>query len=192
MELDPFQMFGAWFEEARLTCQRDHTAMTLATATKDGIPSARVVLLKAFDSRGFSFYTNFDSRKGSELQGNPRAALVFWWSELRRQVRIEGTVERVDSEEADLYFASRPRGSQVGAWASPQSREIPSREMLEQEVAVLTEKFEGQEVPRPGFWGGFRVVPHTLEFWQDRPDRLHDRDVFQRHGSEWRRARLAP
>ena len=165
--------------------------MTLATAAASGAPSARVVLLKGVD-HGFCFYTNRDSRKGRELDENPRAALVFWWPELERQVRVEGAVERVDDATADAYFASRPRGSKLGAWASPQSRPIPDRETLAALLKEIELENPEDEVPRPGFWGGFRVVPEAVEFWQGRASRLHDRHVYRRDADGWRTERLAP
>src|SRR5690242_11230436 len=163
---DPFTQFAAWFAEIQAVPALEPTAMTLATATPEGRPSARMVLLKGFDARGFVFYTNYDSRKGHELAANPWAALVFFWPELHRQVRIEGAVAPVDAAESDAYFASRPPGSQVGAWASPQSQVIPDRAALERRVEALTAQYADGPVPRPPFWGGYHVTPDLIEFWQ--------------------------
>jgi pyridoxamine 5'-phosphate oxidase len=166
--------------------------MTLATATPDGRPSARMVLLRGFDERGFCFYTNYESRKGGELAANPNAALVFWWGELERQVRIEGRVERTSRSESEAYFRSRPPGSQLSAAASPQSQVIDGRAVLEERVARLATGQKDGEVPLPGFWGGYRLVPEVVEFWQGRPNRLHDRLRYRRAGDRWRIERLAP
>jgi pyridoxamine 5'-phosphate oxidase len=187
---DPLAQFTRWFEQARAT-EADPTAMTLATATPDGHPSARMVLLKGFDGRGFVFYTNYDSRKAGEIDGTHRAALLFYWPTLERQVRIEGSVARVGDAEADAYFASRPLESRWSAHASPQSRAIDSREWLEAAVARVREQF-GDAVPRPAGWGGFRVSPDAFEFWQGRENRLHDRLAYVRDAGSWRRERLAP
>jgi len=190
---DPFTQFGAWFDEVAQADIREPNAMTLATATPDGRPSARMVLLKGVDARGFVFYTNHESRKGNELTANPRAALVFFWVQLERQVRVEGRVERVSDEESDLYFASRPEGSQLGAWASQQSAVLPDRGPLEARYEEMRARYEGHEIPRPPFWGGYRVVPEAVEFWQGRVNRLHDR-LRYRHQDDgsWVIERLSP
>ncbi len=190
---DPFALFRLWLDQAIAAALPDPNAFTLATCTSDGWPSARAVLLKGLDERGFTFFTNYDSRKGRELGGNPRAAMVFLWQAIERQVRVEGTVEVVTAAESDEYFAVRPLGSRLGAWASQQSAVIPGREFLEQQHAELTARYPAGDVPRPPHWGGYRVVPHVIEFWQGRPSRLHDRIRFTRHdGAKWARERLAP
>lgn len=190
-EAEPFAPFERWFAEAS-KAEEDAHAMTLATAAEDGIPSARVVLLHGHDGRGFVFYTNLGSRKSLELFSNPHAALCFLWKSLRRQVRIEGLVEPVAEAEADAYFAGRPRESRIGAWASDQSRTLASRGVLEDRVEEFTRRFGENDVPRPPFWSGFRLAPQRVEFWQERPFRLHDRWLFIREGEKWRRERLFP
>ncbi len=190
---DPFRQFRAWFEQAIQAQILDPTAMTLATATPDGKPSARLVLLKDLDDHGFVFYTNFESRKGHDLQDNPRAALVFHWPELERQVRIEGKVEKVPAEEADAYFRTRPRGSQLGAHASRQSEPVEDRSVLEEGMRRLEKEYADHEIPRPPHWGGYRVLPSRIEFWQGRPNRLHDRIEYMRQtDGSWQIERLSP
>ncbi len=192
---DPFIQFAAWYAEAVDADDDRAAAMTVATATADGRPSARVVLLRGFDERGFAFYTNYESRKAADLEENARAALVFYWPQLDRQVRVEGAVERIDAVESDAYFARRPRGHRIGAWASPQSWPIPDRADLESRLAAVGESFAdvGDAVPRPPFWGGYRVVPEVFEFWVNRTDRLHDRVRYTRSGDgSWSIDRLAP
>jgi len=189
---DPVVQFGRWFEQAEQAGLLEPTAMTLATATPDGRPSARMVLLRGFDQRGFCFYTNYESRKGAELAANPRAALVFWWGELERQVRIEGPVAPTSRAESEAYFHSRPPGSQLSAAASPQSRVIADRAALERRVAELATDAADGQVPLPDFWGGYRLTHQIVEFWQGRPDRLHDRLRYRRAADGWNIERLAP
>jgi pyridoxamine 5'-phosphate oxidase len=189
---DPIEQLRSWLAQAQAAYPEEFTAMTLATADRDGRPSARVVLLKGLDERGLAFYTNYDSRKGQELAENPRAALVFYWPGLDRQVRVEGAVEKTSREESAAYFLSRPLGSRVGAWASPQSRPIGEREELERRVREAGERF-GEAVPLPDNWGGYRVRPEMVELWQGRPSRLHDRLRYIRDADGgWRIERLAP
>ena len=190
-ELEPLASFRRWLDEAWKGEPNAH-AMTLATTGPDGRPSARVVLLKGLDERGFVFYTNLESRKSIELFANPYAALCFLWKSMNRQVRVEGPVERVTDDEADAYFASRPRDSQIGAWASDQSRPLDSRAELERRFEAVSHRFAEGGVPRPANWSGLRVVPHHIEFWQERPFRLHDRLLFIWEGELWRRERIFP
>jgi pyridoxamine 5'-phosphate oxidase len=189
---DPIAQFDRWFNDATLAGLPEANAMTLATVDASGAPSARIVLLKGIDKRGFVFFTNYASRKGRELAANPRAALCFFWESLERQVRIEGTVEKTTREESEEYFHSRPIGSQIGAWVSQQSETIESRKALDDRAEELLAKFVNTGVPRPDFWGGFRVVPHTIEFWQGRPSRLHDRLQYVREADGWKIRRLCP
>jgi pyridoxamine 5'-phosphate oxidase len=189
---DPIAQFRRWFDAALAADLHEPNAMTLATATPKGLPSARVVLLKGFDERGFVFYTSYEGRKSEEIEANPRCALVFYWGELERQVRVEGRVSRIPEEESDEYFGSRPRGSQLGAWASEQSRPVEGRDALEERLRNLEAEYEGRELPRPPFWGGYRVEPEVIEFWQGRENRLHDRLVYRRSGGLWMRERLQP
>lgn len=192
---DPIARFQEWFAEAQRVDRArlpEPTAFTLATVDAAGQPSARILLLKGVDARGFVFYTNYESRKARELSASGRAALCFWWPPLERQVRVEGTVARVTPEESDAYFASRPRGSQVGAWASLQSRTLAAPEELDRRVAEFEREFAGREVPRPPHWGGWRLTPARIEFWTNQPSRLHVRELYVRDGNGWRVERLYP
>jgi pyridoxamine 5'-phosphate oxidase len=190
---DPFKQFALWFADAEQADLPLHNAMTLATASREGRPSARMVLLKEVDTKGFIFYTNYKGRKSQELKENPFASLVFYWQPLSRQIRIEGAVEKVASEESDRYFASRPRGHQIEAHLSAQSQIIKDRAFLGEQFRVFTQKFAGQEIPRPANWGGFRLIPECLEFWQEGEHRLHDRLRYRRNENDhWIIDRLAP
>lgn len=193
---DPFTQFAGWFEMAKEADPEFADAMTLSTSTPDGKPSSRLVLLKNIDQQGFIFYTNFNSRKARELTANPSASLAFWWKELYRQVRVEGEVQKISTTESDEYFRSRAKGSRIGAWASRQSAVIENRAVLEKQVEKYTSKFNEEDIPRPDFWGGYRLVPHTVEFWQGRNDRLHDRLCYMRESTsskdQWIIKRLSP
>jgi pyridoxamine 5'-phosphate oxidase len=190
---NPIKQFDKWFNEALQAQATEPNAMTLATATPDGRPSARIVLLKGYDINGFAFYTNYLSRKGKELTKNPNAAIVFFWSELERQVRIEGTIEKLGKEQSEKYFHSRPVGSQIGALASPQSQEIDSREVLETKISQLEAEYADKEIPKPSYWGGYILKPRLIEFWQGRSNRLHDRIVYKKiDNKNWKKVRLAP
>jgi pyridoxamine 5'-phosphate oxidase len=193
---DPLAQFKGWYEHAVAAGLPEPEAMALATATPDGVPSVRYVLLKGIDERGVEFYTSYDSRKGRELAANPRAALAVLWKPLQRQVRqvrLDGAVELLTPEQSDAYFATRPRGSRLGAWASRQSTEIPGRDWLEARLAEAEARYPGEDIRRPPYWGGYRLVPEAIEFWEGRPDRLHDREEFTRaHGGGWRARRLSP
>jgi pyridoxamine 5'-phosphate oxidase len=191
--LDPIEQFSRWFAEARAAGVRDANAMSLATVSPDGRPSSRIVLLKEFDASGFVFYTNYQSRKGRELQANPQACALFFWVELERQVRIEGAVASVSAQESDRYFSQRPRDARLGAWASPQSEVIADRAALEGRLEQMSRRFpDPTEPPRPPNWGGYRLEPVRIEFWQGRASRLHDRLLYTRETNGWRRSRLAP
>ncbi len=189
---DPVDLFGEWFEAARRAGLLLPEAMAVATTSKDGQPSVRMMLLKAFDRRGFVFYTNYDSRKAGELAAHPRAALLFHWAALQRQVRVEGPVTKLSADESFAYFRTRPRGSRLGAWASRQSEPLPDRHSLEARFRQYERQYEGAEVPLPPFWGGYRVAPQRIEFWQGRANRLHDRLLFVREGEGWQTMRLYP
>ena len=193
LHADPLQQFGAWFAAALAADIRDVNAMSLATATPDGKPSVRIVLLKGFDERGFAFFTNYDSEKARQLEANPSAALVFYWAQLERQVRISGAVERTSREDSAAYFNSRPVGSRLGAWVSKQSEVIDARQVLDARMMEITERFENGDIPLPPHWGGYRVKPDKIEFWQGRPNRLHDRFRYSRRADgTWLIDRLAP
>ena len=189
---DPMQQFSVWFGEALKSELLDTNAMTLATASRDGGPSARIVLLKGFDDAGFVFFTNYESAKARDLDSNPRACLLLFWAALERQVRVTGRVSKTSAQESDTYFQSRPFESQIGAWASAQSRTLNGRAALEARYAELAAKYAGGPVPLPPFWGGYRVAPETIEFWQGRKSRLHDRLLYTKHDGGWARSRLAP
>jgi pyridoxamine 5'-phosphate oxidase len=190
---DPLRQFALWFEQARTVTGHEPNAMTVATASADGVPAARILLLKGFDERGFVFYSNYESDKGRDLDANPCVALLFYWPELERQVRISGDVERVSREDSERYFHSRPRGSQVGAAVSRQSAVIPDRQAIEAAAVRLEQELDGAEVPLPDSWGGYRVRPIWIEFWQGRPNRLHDRLRYHREADGgWRIERLSP
>jgi pyridoxamine 5'-phosphate oxidase len=189
---NPIRQFSEWFDQALKTDLLDVNAMSLSTVSEEGIPSSRIVLLKGIDEHGFQFYTNYNSRKGRELQQNPHAALCLYWAPLERQIRIEGKVEKLGRKQSRDYFHQRPRLSQLGAWASEQSSRIESRSALEEQFRSIKHKFEGEEVPLPDFWGGFLLSPNRIEFWQGRPGRLHDRICYEKAGTEWNVFRLSP
>lgn len=189
---DPYLLFAAWFGDAEAAATPNVNAMTLATVGAGGRPSARIILLKEVDDRGFVFFTNYDSRKGQELDATGRAALLFYWQAFERQVRVEGTVERIDAAASDAYFAARPRASRIGALASPQSQPLASRAELEDKVAAIEAELAGADPVRPPWWGGYRVVPELIEFWQGQPSRLHDRVLYTAAAGAWTRSRLAP
>jgi pyridoxamine-phosphate oxidase len=189
---EPFELFRQWLADASQSEPNDPNAFALSTVDSDGMPNVRMVLLKGYDTSGFVFYTNFESTKGREILGSMKAAMCFHWKSLRRQVRIRGTVETVSNEEADEYYASRPRGSRIGAWASKQSRPLENRFALEKAVAEYTAKYAIGDIPRPPYWSGFRIVPVSIEFWHDRPFRLHDRVIFTRAEGGWNKTRLYP
>jgi len=189
---NPFDQFKLWFDDAINAEVNEPNAMMLATSTSDGKPSARMVLLKGIDNEGLTFFTNYNSRKASQLNDNPYVAVVFFWPELERQIRIEGMVGKVSDKESDDYFNSRPEGSRIGAWTSPQSQVIPNREFLELLKTEIEKRFKGEKIPRPEQWGGFRVIPSLFEFWQGRPNRLHDRIQYSKTDNNWIIERLAP
>ncbi|HMQ68707.1 MAG TPA: pyridoxamine 5'-phosphate oxidase [Ignavibacteria bacterium] len=189
---DPFTLFQEWFDKALESDPSEANAMSLATSTKDGKPSVRTVLLKGFDKNGFLFFTNYHSRKGKELEENPYASLLFFWRSLERQIRISGKTEKVSREDSEIYFHSRPYDSQIAALCSDQSSVIPDRKYLDEKFISLKEKFNGNEIPLPAFWGGFRLIPDNMEFWQGRQNRLHDRILFTKENNNWKTARLSP
>jgi pyridoxamine 5'-phosphate oxidase len=191
--LDPLRHVRAWYRSALQAGLREPEAMALATASPDGVPSVRIVLLKGIDDRGIQFFTNYESRKGRELAANPRAAVALYWQPLQRQLRLEGSVERLTPAESDAYFGSRPRGSRLGAWASRQGRVLAGRHELEAALAAAAARYPGEDVPRPEYWGGYRLVPQAIELWEGRPNRLHDRQHFVRQpDGSWRTERLSP
>lgn len=192
LQADPFSQFKYWFEQAISAQLPEPNAMILSTVSASGAPSSRTVLLKELDSQGFVFFSNYASRKGREIAVNQQVCLLFYWAELERQVRIEGQIETISAADSDAYFASRPRGSQLGAWASSQSERLDSRETLEQTLQALEQEYADKAIPRPPHWGGYRVVPNAVEFWQGRPSRLHDRLLYQLEGQTWRVSRLSP
>jgi pyridoxamine 5'-phosphate oxidase len=193
ININPIKQFDIWFNEAIEAKLHEPNAMTLATATHDGRPSARIVLLKGYDAAGFVFYTNYLSRKGKEITKNPLGAITFFWSELERQVRIEGNIEKLTKEQSDRYFHSRPKMSQFGAVISPQSQEIPNREILETKLSQLEEEYADKDIPKPSFWGGYILKPRMIEFWQGRSSRLHDRILYKKiDNNNWKKVRLAP
>lgn len=192
LDPDPFRQFAAWYRFAKCARVYMENATAVATSSPDGRPSVRMMLMKGHDARGFTFFTNYESRKGHELDANPRASFVLHWVDLHRQVRAEGCVEKLTAAESDAYFQTRPRGSRIGAWASKQSSVISDRDLLEKKCGELEKKYEGQPVPLPPFWGGFRIVPDRIEFWQGRAYRLHDRLCYVRQGDGWRVERLSP
>ena len=192
LQADPFLQFKYWFEQAISAQLPEPNAMILSTVSVSGAPSSRTVLLKELDSQGFVFFSNYASRKGREIAVNQQVCLLFYWAELERQVRIEGQIETISAADSDAYFASRPRGSQLGAWASSQSERLDSRETLEQTLQALEQEYADKAIPRPPHWGGYRVVPNAVEFWQGRPSRLHDRLLYQLEGQTWRVSRLSP
>lgn len=194
LDADPIVQWHAWYDQAASAGVAEPNAMTVSTISQDGAPDSRVVLARAVDARGFVFYTNFDSAKSTQLLLSPTASAVFAWLDLHRQVRVRGTVQRIADKESDEYFASRPRESQIGAWASPQSQVIADRSVIETRIAEFRSKFDGQDVPRPPYWGGWCLSPHTIEYWQGRPSRLHDRLVYvlDKNSARWQMQRLAP